>query len=481
MLFNSLEFLVFFPVVLLLYYLLPHRFRWLLLLVASYYFYMSWNPSYILLIVVSTLIDYGAGRQMSKLETKAERRPWLYLSLLSNLGILMTFKYFNFFSGAITDLIQASVNPGYEGVVHQLILPMGISFYTFQTMSYSIDIYHGHIKAEKNLGIFALFVSFFPQLVAGPIERAQNLLGQFKVKVDFSYENMASGLRQAAWGMFKKVVIADRLAVMVDHVYNNPTEFEGVSLMLATFFFAFQIFCDFSGYSDIAIGTARMLGIDLMENFRAPYYSKSVGEFWRRWHISLSTWFRDYVYIPLGGNRVVKWRWYYNLFITFLISGLWHGANWTFIIWGGLHGMYMVFESLVKYPRLGPRWQDPFKATWVFVLVCIGWVFFRANSLPDALYILQHSLTGVGKSIALIQADPVKHLFLGQGTDALLLSFLFLGMMEVVHLFQRSRGFNYFFGDHPVLIRWGFYTILIASMVLFGVYHNQSEFIYFQF
>ncbi|MCI4670290.1 MAG: MBOAT family protein [Bacteroidia bacterium] len=481
MLFNSLEFLVFFPVVLLLYYLLPHRFRWPLLLVASYYFYMSWNPPYILLIVISTLIDFVAGRQMSQLESKEQRRPWLYLSLLSNLGILITFKYFNFFSGAVTDLIQSTVNPEYTGVVHGLILPMGISFYTFQTMSYSIDIFHGRAKAEKHLGIFALFVSFFPQLVAGPIERAQNLLGQFKMKVNFSYENIVTGLRQAAWGMFKKVVIADRLAVMVDHVYNSPTEFEGISLLLATFFFAFQIFCDFSGYSDIAIGTAKMLGIDLMENFRRPYYSKSIAEFWRRWHISLSTWFRDYVYIPLGGNRVLKWRWYYNLFITFAISGLWHGANWTFLIWGALHGLYLILELVVKYPRKGPRWQDPFKVIWVFGLVCLGWIFFRANSLADALYICQHSITGLGKSISLIQQEPVKHLFLGQGSESLLLSFFFLGAMEFVHLFQRKKGSSYFFGEHPLLLRWAFYTFLMVSMVLFGIYHNQSEFIYFQF
>ena len=335
MLFNSVEFLLFFPIVVSLYLLIKHSQRWVLLLVASYYFYMAWKPEYILLIVASTFIDYFCGRKMGSIEEKKKRRPYLYLSLLTNLGILFTFKYFDFFTDSLQGLSEYFHLP-YESPALQLILPMGISFYTFQTMSYSVDIYQGKLKPEKHFGIFALFVSFFPQLVAGPIERASNLLPQFHKPFTFDRKKAVSGLQLMLWGMFKKVVVADRLAFLVNAVYDQPGEYEGFTLFLATIFFAFQIYCDFSGYSDIAIGAARILGFDLMKNFDTPYSARNVSEFWRRWHISLSTWFKDYVYIPLGGNRVVKWRWYYNLMITFLVSGLWHGANWTFVIWGGL-------------------------------------------------------------------------------------------------------------------------------------------------
>jgi len=298
MLFNSLHFLVFFPVVVIIYFLLPHRFRWILLLLSSYYFYMSWEPEYVLLIMVSTLIDYFAGLKIGETDDRVKRKKFLYASLIVNLGLLFTFKYFNFFSDnlrAFFDLISLPV----DTPTLKLLLPVGISFYTFQTMSYSIDVYRGKIKPEKHLGIFAVYVSFFPQLVAGPIERAGNLLPQFFEKKDYNFERISGGLKLMIWGFFKKLVIADRVAVVVDQVFNNVTDYSGIPILLAVFFFSIQVYCDFSAYSDIAIGGAKIMGYDLMTNFRRPYFSRSIAEFWRRWHISLSTWFQDYVFTPL--------------------------------------------------------------------------------------------------------------------------------------------------------------------------------------
>jgi D-alanyl-lipoteichoic acid acyltransferase DltB (MBOAT superfamily) len=341
MLFNSIQFLIFFPVIATIYFLLPHRYRWLLLLVGSYYFYMSWKPEYIILILASTLIDYSVGLKLGSESRPAIRRRWLLLSLVTNLGLLFSFKYFNFFNDSFRQLFQMA-NLSYPVPALNVLLPVGISFYTFQTLSYTIDVYRGKIQPERHLGVFALFVSFFPQLVAGPIERSGNLLPQFYQKTAVDYERIISGLQRMTWGFFKKVVIADRLALLVNTVYNHPTEFSGMPLIIATYAFGFQIYCDFSAYSDIAIGAARVMGFDLMENFRQPYYARSIPEFWRRWHISLSTWFRDYVYLPLGGNRVKLPHWVFNILVVFVVSGLWHGANWTFVIWGALHGIFMV-------------------------------------------------------------------------------------------------------------------------------------------
>jgi alginate O-acetyltransferase complex protein AlgI len=397
MLFNSIQFLFFFPLVVILYFTIPDKYRWIFLLAASYYFYMCWKAEYIILIVFSTIIDYYAGIMMEKSETIFRRRKFLLLSLLSNLGLLFTFKYFNFFNSSIQSLLN-SINIFYDSPTFNLLLPVGISFYTFQTLSYSIDVYRGERKAEHHLGYFALYVSFFPQLVAGPIERSTRLLPQFFEKKEFDSQRVSDGLKLMLWGFFKKVVIADRLAILVNQVYNNAESYEGFPLLLATYFFAFQIYCDFSGYSDIAIGAAQVMGFKLMDNFNRPYYAKSISEFWKRWHISLSTWFRDYLYIPLGGNRVVKWRWYTNLFLTFLISGLWHGANWTFVIWGSIHGFYLMFaiwtKDIVKkiYGFLGlDKGTKRRKIIDVFItfhLVLFAWVFFRANSFNDAIYIL---------------------------------------------------------------------------------------------
>lgn len=307
---------------------------------------MSWKPEFIILIILSTIIDYFAGLKIYGSKSIKIKRLFLCFSIISNLGLLFAFKYFNFFSDSFRALLQQFSIP-MDPITLKVILPVGISFYTFQTMSYTIDVYREKIGAQKHLGIFAVYVSFFPQLVAGPIERATNLLPQFFEKHNFEYKRAADGLKLMLWGFFKKVVVADRLSSIVNIVYNDPTSFTGTPLILATIFFAFQIYCDFSGYSDIAIGAAQIMGFRLMDNFKRPYFSRSISEFWKRWHISLSTWFKDYLYIPLGGNRVAIPRWYANLFIVFLVSGLWHGANWTFVIWGALHGIYLILEMVL--------------------------------------------------------------------------------------------------------------------------------------
>ncbi|MCC9166763.1 MBOAT family O-acyltransferase [Pontibacter harenae] len=492
MLFNSTEFFIFFPVVVTLYFLTSYNRRWIVLLLASYYFYMSWKPAYSIILMASTLIDYFCSRAMSRYSDveKPKRKPYLYLSLLSNLGTLLLFKYYNFFNESARDMAQL-LDMQYAMPAFELLLPMGISFYTFQTMSYSIDVYHGRIKAEKHLGIFALFVTFFPQLVAGPIERAGNLLGQLHQHHEFDYSRVVSGLRRMAWGFFKKLMIADNMALMVNQVYNNPSEFEGISLILATIFFAFQIYCDFSGYSDIAIGAAEVMGFRLMENFRRPYFSKTISEFWGRWHISLSTWFRDYLYIPLGGNRVVKWRWYYNLVVVFIVSGFWHGANWTFLVWGALHGLYQVFAIVTKDQRNAaaravgltnhPTLYKWIQVATVFALVCFSWIFFRANTIGDAFFVIEHSFTGIGNIQQLFAAVNLEHiLFMDQGFKVFAVSVLSVMVMETVHLLERHGSPSRLILQRPVWVRWGVYYLAIIAVLLFGQFGHQ-EFIYFQF
>ncbi|WP_266204807.1 MBOAT family O-acyltransferase [Pontibacter kalidii] len=489
MLFNSTEFFIFFPVVVTLYFLTPFKRRWLILLLASYYFYMSWKPAYALILMVSTLVDFFCGQMMGRQEDKAKRMPWLWLSLCTNLGILLLFKYYNFFNESARDIALALDMP-YAMPAFELLLPMGISFYTFQTMSYSIDVYNGRIRPERHLGIFALFVTFFPQLVAGPIERAGNLLGQLRQYHAFSYGRVVAGLRRMAWGFFKKIVIADNLALMVNQVYNNPTEYEGISHIIATIFFAFQIYCDFSGYSDIAIGAAQVMGFRLMENFRSPYFAKTIPEFWSRWHISLSTWFRDYLYIPLGGNRVVKWRWYYNLFLVFMVSGLWHGANWTFIVWGALHGVYQVFGILTKErrnalaQRIGlsshPQVYKWVQVLTVFFLVCFSWIFFRANSITDAFYIIGQSASVLTNPAQALALDWSHDVFMDQGFKVFAVSVVAIAIMETVHLIQRNGSVSQLIMQRPAWVRWGIYYAAIITVLLFGQFGHQ-EFIYFQF
>ncbi len=482
MLFNSLEFAYFFPLVVLFFFGIPHRFRWMLLLAASYYFYMCWKPEYALLLMLSTGISYGTGILMGRTEVKARRKAYLITSLVGNLGILFWFKYADFVNESFRATFQ-HFNIFYGVPVFHIILPVGISFFVFQSLSYSFDVYRGQRESEKHLGIFALYVAFFPQLVAGPIERSTRLLPQFFQKQNFDYQRVTDGLKLMLWGLFKKVVIADRLAVVVDHVYSNPAGQSGSALLIATYFFAFQIYCDFSGYSDMAIGGAKIMGFDLMKNFNRPYASLSVAEFWRRWHISLSTWFKDYLYFPLGGNRVAKSRWYANVFAVFLVSGLWHGANWTYVIWGALHGFYLVFAlasenirakaaSLLNMEKF-PTFHKTIRIFITFHLVLLAWVFFRADSLSDAIYILTHIFADF--------SQPLGSLDLGMSSQGLILSLMVILFMEAVHLVQGRQGSVISaLSRKPVVIRWAVYLFLTLSVLNLRVEY-QAPFIYFQF
>ncbi len=472
MLFNSIEFLIFLPVVVFLFYIIPNKFRWILLLAASYYFYMCWKPEYIILIIASTLIDYFVALGIARRKNKRAKRKLLIISLMSNLGILFGFKYFNFFSTSV-HLLFNKFNVFYDLPLFDVLLPVGISFYTFQTLSYTIDVYKGKIKPTGHLGKFALFVSFFPQLVAGPIERSVNLLPQFYKKITLEYSNIIIGLRRILWGMFKKVVIADRLAIFVNQVYDSPHDSNGLQLAIATIFFAFQIYCDFSGYSDIAIGAAKTLGFDLMENFKTPYFSKSISEFWKRWHISLSSWFKDYLYIPLGGNRVVKWRWYYNLIVTFVVSGLWHGANWTFIAWGLLHGIYLILSIiLAKIPLTGKIFdyskRNAISIFFTFFLVCFAWIFFRANSISDAFLIVKNLFDYSSVDIGIMTINE------------LLLSFFFIAILLILDIKTKLENISVMLDRTNKILRWGLYLLFIFGILYFGKY-NVQEFIYFQF
>ncbi len=482
--FNSVEFLLFFPTVLIAYFALPHRWRWVLLLGASYYFYMAWKPAYALLLLFSTVLDYSIARGMESTDNRYWRRLLLATSLSINLGLLFAFKYLNFFSLAAEDLLQF-FNIPYHIAIYHLLLPVGISFYTFQTMSYSIDVYRGVQKAERNLGIFALYVAFFPQLVAGPIERSTSLLPQFLERHEFDYARVSSGLRRIAWGFFKKVVIADKAAIIVDLVYNDPTKQSALTLLLATYLFAFQIYCDFSGYSDIAIGTARVLGFDLMENFRQPYLAQSIADFWRRWHISLSTWFRDYLYIPLGGNRVGIQRHYVNLLIVFVVSGLWHGANWTFLIWGALHGAYLVGELLLQKPLQKlvrglhldrrPHLLLLLRRAIVLHLVLIAWVFFRARSVNDALFIIGQFGTLFRWQWATTLLPNSLHI----GSLTALILLFSIGLMELIEHLRSAQVLQ--LTMRPWWIRWASYYTLVILIVIFGELNARGQFIYFQF
>ena len=480
MLFNSVHFAIFFPLVVALYFALPPARRWALLLAASYYFYMAWEPSYVVLLLAATAINYWAGIRMSAAATDKARRIYLFLGVSTSLGILFFYKYFNLFNDTLRDIF-ASVNVFYGVPDLDVLLPVGISFYTFQTLSYTIDVYRGEKEPERHFGVFALSVSFFPQLVAGPIERSTRLLPQFYETHEFDYGRATSGLKLMAWGFFKKLVIADRLAIYVNEVYAAPQEFTGPVLAIATVFFAYQIYCDFSGYSDIAIGASRIMGYDLMINFNHPYVAASIRDFWHRWHISLSTWFRDYLYIPLGGNRVGKWRWYYNLFITFVISGMWHGANWTFVAWGALHGFYQVFAIWTEHLRKQvndatglssfPRLHGAVRIATTFCLVVFAWIFFRAETIQDAMYVATHLTTGFAETT---------DIYLGLGAYEFRIGVLAILFLEAVHWMQRRGNLISTLSERPLLIRWALYYGCIATILIFGEFGGQA-FVYFQF
>ena len=477
MLFNSIPFALFFPTVVVIYFLLNHKYRWLFLLVASYYFYMNWKPVYAILIMASTITTWYCGILLEKASTKFVKRVFLTISLVINFGILITFKYFNFLNDAVFQLME-SLNFKWDVPNLDLLLPVGISFYTFQAVGYTIDVYRGKHKAEKHFGIYALFVSFFPQLVAGPIERVTNLLPQFRDKHTFNYSRAVYGLKLMLWGYFMKLVVVEWLAIHVDAVYNNSNYHSGITLAVATIFFAFQIYCDFAGYSIIAIGAAKIMGFDLMTNFNRPYFSKSISEFWKRWHISLSTWFKDYLYIPLGGNRVSVPRWYFNLIFVFTVSGLWHGANWTFLVWGALNGFYLVFaivslpfreklNSIFKVNRF-PKADAFFQISITFLLTCLAWVFFRAESLNVAIEIIKKIFTFSGK------------LFIGSP------SFFIFGIVGItilltVDIFQEffNAKWNYFVRSN-ILLKTISIIAIIVLILMIGVL-DGGQFIYFQF
>ncbi len=492
MLFNSFAFAIFFPVVTLGYFLLPHRHRWWWLLAASCVFYMFFKAVYILILFFTIIIDYIAGLLIEK--AHGRRRKWyLVMSLVANVGVLAVFKYYNFLNGNISGLYSL-LNLGQNPIpALAILLPIGLSFHTFQAMSYTIEVYRGRQPAERHFGIYSLYVMFYPQLVAGPIERPQNVLHQFYEKHPFSYPHLVSGLQLMAWGLFKKVVIADRIAVMVNHVYNDPTQYTGLPLVLATLGFAIQIYCDFSGYSDIALGSAEAMGFSLMKNFDRPYFSKSISEFWKRWHISLSTWFRDYLYISLGGNRVSTGRRYFNLWFTFLISGLWHGASWNFILWGAIHGTYLIVGVWTKSIRLrlaqalgiaDGGWLDKIvNIACTFILVDLAWIFFRAATFADASYVLTHLFSGWGPQLAAIRADAAARqdlLWLGKDPRYVLVTLLAIGLMEGVHWIQRDRSVRQILNVRPFAVRWAVYYAVILAIMCFGVF-DMSQFIYFQF
>jgi D-alanyl-lipoteichoic acid acyltransferase DltB (MBOAT superfamily) len=478
MLFNSLEFLVFFPIVVALYYTLPHKYRWTLLLISSCYFYMVFVPVYILILGFTIVIDYFAGILLENSKGH-HRKLWLIASIIANTGVLAVFKYYNFLNENLTVLLKGFT---VENPIPYLsiLLPIGLSFHTFQAMSYTIEVYRNNQKAERNFGIYALYVMFFPQLVAGPIERPQHMLHQFHEKVKLDYYKIADGLKDIIWGLFKKVVIADRISEYVNVVYNNPHDAHGSQMLIATFFFSFQIYCDFSGYSSIAIGTARILGINLMQNFNRPYLSLSIREFWQRWHISLSSWFRDYLYIPLGGSRVPLFRGYFNLFIVFLVSGLWHGANWTFVIWGALHGFYMVFAKLTqpvkdtinKFTGISkvPSIYNLSQMVITFLLASFAWIFFRARSLNDALYIVEN----------IFKADTIQNLNLFKYPVDFYLSFLLVIILFLIDWLEEKMNISKLLKVSPVAVRWTVYITSLIVMVVLGVW-KSTDFIYFQF
>lgn len=489
MLFNTLEFGLFFPIVFIIYWIVAkHRTaRNILLLVSSYIFYGWWDWRFLFLIAFSSLVDYLVGLKLFGEPNNRKRRFLLCISLCINLGFLVYFKYTNFFIETFIDSFRL-FGKELEISTLNIILPVGISFYTFQTLSYTIDIYRKQLEPTKDALAFFTFVAFFPQLVAGPIERASHLLPQFYKTYKFNYNQVKSGLLLMAFGLFKKMVVADRLAILVNQVYNNPQDYHGYETIVATFFFAFQIYCDFSGYSDIAIGIARTMGFDLMKNFDSPYFSKSITEFWRRWHISLSTWFRDYVYIPLGGSRNGKHRTYFNLFAVFLISGLWHGAAMTFVIWGAIHGLIIVLEKAfskyrkIAYSNLKLHRQsfsnNLFFSSITFFIVCVAWVFFRANTFSDAMIIINNSFNM--QFSQLIEGDLYN---LGLIKPEFFLSIIAIVCLGLFELFHKKYNAIKFISNQGFIFRIIAYSGIIFIIIIFGVYGNLApkEFIYFQF
>ncbi len=501
--FTSFDFLVFFPVVVLLFYVMPRRLRQLWLLLASYYFYMGWNAKYALLILASTIITYLGGILMNRagVQKDGSRRKcrWILAAgIVGNLAFLVFFKYFYFLHDTFAALLGVfGVQAGASRL--DILLPVGISFYTFQALGYTIDVYRGTVKAETNFVRYALFVSFFPQLVAGPIERSGNLLGQLSQIGDkklsegpWSFEKATRGLLLMLWGFFMKMVIADRAAVLVNQVFGIYYMFSGVALTLAIVLFAIQIYCDFASYSVIAMGAAKVLGIDLMTNFEAPFFSRSISEFWRRWHVSLSSWFRDYLYIPLGGGRCSRPRKYFNNMVTFVVSGLWHGASWHYVLWGAIQGVYIVIGDLLRplkakctgyfHVRVKSFGYQFFQGLCTFFLFTLSLVFFRADTVRDAVYYIQRMFTTF--DVWSLFDESVYYL----GLDKKELSVLWLGILLLILVdacYARKKVlFDTIVKSQCLAVQYVIVAVLLVMVIVFGVYgegYDASQFIYFQF
>lgn len=474
MIFNSLEFVLFFSAVIACFLVVPARLRWLVLLASSYIYYALWQLYFPLLLMLCTLISYFSALKM---EGK-HKHLFLIFAVCSNLGLLIYFKYFNFFNDSLGNLFSV-LGFSYPYGPLNILFPLGISFYVFQAIAYNFDVYQKAQKAERHFGYFALYLAFFPKLIAGPIERAENLLPQIRKKLHFSVENAASGLNLIMWGVLKKVVVADRLATYVDMVFSQPHDFTGKTLILASWLFTLQIYCDFSAYTDIALGCGKIFGINLTRNFNYPYFATSISDFWRRWHISLTSWFRDYLYIPLGGNRVTISRWCVNIFMVFVLSGLWHGANWTFICWGALHGFFYLAEYGSKTIRdrfwslinlNGSIAQQVIQTIITFNLISLAWVFFRADTLSDAFYIISHIFVQFNL--------PLRSLSSIFATFLVACIFILFVLLEIFLFIDHSKK-RKFFKKLPFALKCPIYVVGLVLISLLGV--STNEFIYFHF
>ena len=481
MVFNSWQFAAFLPVVFAVYWLMPHKYRWMLILCSSYYFYLSAGLKYVVLLIVTTAITYETGIWVERTKEPKKKKAIITISISICLACLAVFKYSNFIVSSISDVF-ALFSIKFHPTTLKIVLPLGISFYTFNVVSYMVDVYRGRIPAEHHFGVYAAFVAYFPKLISGPIERAKPMLNQLKVEKTFDYKQGLDGSKLFLWGLFKKIVVADTLVIYVDLIFNSITQHSGFALVLAAVFFSIQIYCDFSGYSDMACGVSKLLGIELMENFRSPYFSTSIKEFWSKWHISLSTWFRDYVYIPMGGNRVGKVKRYFNILVTFLASGLWHGANWTYVLWGGLHGIAQITEKqlgirTVRYKR-GATWL--FKALVVFIFVTAAWVFFRADSFSNAMYLFANMFAGI--------ASPVE--YLKNGFDSIgmtmggLLDFVIYMLPLTLYDFisvKYERDAGQIISEKSSILSWLFYISIGLVVVFMSQKGVAAQFVYMQF
>ena len=516
--FSSIEFLIFFPVVAAVFFIISHAWRWAWLLITSifffgYLYYTTYDPVripyyiFIVLAVVSVVsIDYilGIAIESRRQNEKAVSKILLVTGIIYPLVLLLIFKYLNFLDSVVADCASL-LNLQYPKHILQFMAPIGISYYTFQSISYLIEVYRGTIRAERHFGILTLYFIFFPKLIIGPIERPQNLIPQFYHEQKFEYQRIVNGLKLMAWGFFKKLVIADRLAIVVNEIFNNPNDYWGVYFIIAACFFSIQIYCDFAGYTDIAIGAGEVFGFRLMENFKRPFLAPSIADLWRRWHISLVSWFRDYVYIPLGGNRVTKLRWQYNMFLTFILSGIWHGANWTFLIWAALNGFYVLLSDWTgafrkkirallhfeKFPRVH-LWMGRLIT---FILFSFAAIFFRANTTSDALYIVRHLFTKVGATVlAAFRLDfsrvksllivPTKNTIFGFSkpafTSEMILIVSGLAVLLMLEAIQEKTRLRSLISGKPWYLRWSLYVLLLYSILFLGVFANQ-QFLYFKF